>query len=76
MTQLESYKDFIRSKGHRLTLSEILSTNHAAEYRKGDSLLRKEGWTVEVSINHKRPGQNMRVYKEPVTFQNGQGILL
>ena len=76
MTQFESYKDFIRSRGHRLTLSEILSTNYAAEYRRLDAELREEKWEIDLTLNRRSPGQNLRVFREPVVFQNGQGQLL
>ena len=72
MTQLQSYTAFVSGHGYRVTLGEILRTEFAAEYRKQNTLLRHDGWKVEVELR-KPAGENVYTFQRPVqTDQNGQ----
>jgi hypothetical protein len=65
MSQLESYKQLVRDHGWNMTLGEILRTPYAAEYRKLNCLLRREGWSVVCVQNKVNPGQNGYGFVEP-----------
>ena len=65
MSQLSDYKTFIDYNGGRLTLKRIMQTKFGVEYRKNNSLLRDEGWTVECLQNRDQPGRNLYVFNEP-----------
>ena len=65
MSQLESYKQFVRDHGWRLTLGEIMKTSFGCEYRKNNTLLRHEGWSVHVVLNRVNPGMNAYGFVEP-----------
>jgi len=74
MTQLSDFKDFIALNGYCLTLGDFLRSPYAAEYRKECTLLRHEGWTVEVDIDRSAPGANFYRFFPPVQVEvvNGQ----
>lgn len=65
MTQLDSYKQFVRDNGHRLTLGAILQTHYAAEYRKLHTFLRRDGWSVVCVHDRTAPGRNGYGFIEP-----------
>ena len=43
------------------------------EYRKFNSLMRREGWTVGVKLNKASPGENEYTFVEPE--KNGQRLI-
>jgi hypothetical protein len=76
MNQTDSFLQWFQEKGGELTLWEILSTRHSAEYRKEISLLRQRGYRIEVTLNRKIPSLNL--YKltkiDNIVFdKHGQG---
>lgn len=58
MTQKEALLDMFRKHNGWLTLSEILNTNLAAEYRARITDLRKEGYVIKYERG-KRPSENV-----------------
>ena len=75
MSQLDDFKDFVALHGFTMTLGDFLRSHHAAEYRKQCTLLRHEGWTVEVDIDRSRPGANVYRFFPPAhvtVCQDGQ----
>lgn len=65
MTQKESLIKMFRDKGGWLTLSEILQTSLAAEYRARFTELRRDGYSI-VLERGKRPSENIYRFTEPV----------
>ena len=68
MTQKESLLKMFRDKGGWLTLSEILSTTLAAEYRARFTDLRKEGWIIAFERGN-RPSENVYRLRRPAPVQ-------
>ena len=80
MSDTTSFLEWLRARGGRATLSEILVTRFAAEYRKHKTLLKKRGYNIEVLQDHKEPGRNLYVLTDPFVpphFESsGQAVFL
>jgi hypothetical protein len=71
VTHSQAFKDFVSMNGFCLTLGDFLSSKWAAEYRKECTLLRHEGWMVEVEIDRSSPGANVYRFFPPVQTESG-----
>jgi hypothetical protein len=71
VNQLESFKDFVALNGFSITLGEIMRTEFGCEYRKLATLMRHEGWTVDVEIDRSKPGANVYRFYPPVKTETG-----
>jgi hypothetical protein len=73
LTQKQGILELFRENGNKLTLSHILNTLYAAEYRARFSDLRREGYIINC-IRGENPSNNIYELIEPLKFDNsGQG---
>lgn len=71
MTQKEQLVYLFKDHGNRLTLSQILNTNLAAEYRARMTDLRHDGYTITLERG-KTPSENLYtlVEKQSLIFNS------
>lgn len=67
ISQKEQLLKMFRDNDNVLTLGQIMDTDHACEYRKNISLLRKDNYEITCTINAKVPSENIYMLIESKT---------
>ena len=59
MNDTEKFLEWFKARSYRVTLGEIMRSEHGCEYRKHFTLLRKRGLDIRVQSNRKEPSLNL-----------------
>ena len=65
ISQKNLIADMAQANGYKLTLGQLLVQPLAAEYRRANDELRKEGWIITVKQNYKERRKNVYTYIPP-----------